>query len=604
MATITLLLQRARDGETVAREELFAVAYDNLRRLAQARLRDGGRNTLLDTVSLVHESYLRFIDSGQLRAEDRRAFFAYASRVMRSVIVDSARERLAQRRGGDVEHLTLTGEVAGGLAADEEAILRVHEALTALADTEPRLAVVVEMRYFGGYTEREIAEALDVTERTVRRDWDKARALLESLLLDRPPQLAAARTASLAAGARVGPWQLVRELGAGGMAEVWLARRADGAYTREVALKLPRLARMHRGLGDLERRFARERDILASLEHPHIARLYDAGVGTEGLPYLAMELVPGRPLTDWCDAHRVGLRERIELFLQVIEAVQFAHARQVVHRDLKPSNILVADSGQVRLLDFGVAKLLAEDDDDRAAVHSYARALTPDYASPELLRGEPVDAAGDVYSLGAVLYELLTGERPYRLDAGAPMAHLHRAIDSVRIDKPSERLAPGAGELRATTQDRLAGRLRGSLDAIALKALARRASERYANVAAVAADLRRYLEGEPVEAAPDRLTTAELVAHLARNPKVRVRAPGSGVAAARTAQAASAPARPRAERGAVQATLRFTAQVVVPGAAAPVWSQTYEVDLAGAAGAHEAIAATLAAAVRSALDES
>jgi RNA polymerase sigma factor (TIGR02999 family) len=182
MATITLLLQRVRDGQSAARDELFAVAYDNLKRLARARLRGGGRNTELDTTALVHEAYLRFVGSGELRAEDRRAFFAYASRVMRSVIVDSARERLAERRGGDVAHLTLTTQMADGMSADEEAILRVHEALTVLEAADPRLAQVVEMRYFGGYTEQEIAEALDVSDRTVRRDWEKARLLLEVAL--------------------------------------------------------------------------------------------------------------------------------------------------------------------------------------------------------------------------------------------------------------------------------------------------------------------------------------------------------------------------------------------------------------------------------------
>jgi RNA polymerase sigma factor (TIGR02999 family) len=182
MATITVLLQRARDGESNARDELFAVAYDNLKGLARARLRVDGRSAELDTTALVHEAYLRFVNTGELRAEDRRAFFAYASRVMRSVIVDSARERLAERRGGDMVHLTLTTQIADGMAADEEAILKVHEALTVLEAAEPRLAQVVEMRYFGGYTEQEIAEALGITDRTVRRDWEKARLLLEVAL--------------------------------------------------------------------------------------------------------------------------------------------------------------------------------------------------------------------------------------------------------------------------------------------------------------------------------------------------------------------------------------------------------------------------------------
>jgi RNA polymerase sigma factor (TIGR02999 family) len=182
MATLTVLLERVQAGDPSARDALFAAAYDNLKRLAHARVRGGGRNAELDTTALVHEAYLRFVSGGQLRARDRRAFFAYASRVMRSVIVDSARERLAQRRGGDQAHLTLTTQMADGLAADEEAILRVHEALSVLEAADPRLAQVVEMRYFGGYTEQEIAEALDVTERTVRRDWEKARLLLEVAL--------------------------------------------------------------------------------------------------------------------------------------------------------------------------------------------------------------------------------------------------------------------------------------------------------------------------------------------------------------------------------------------------------------------------------------
>jgi serine/threonine protein kinase len=191
-------------------------------------------------------------------------------------------------------------------------------------------------------------------------------------------------------GARVGPYEIIKLLGAGGMAEVWRARRADGVFKREVALKLPMLTRLRK---DLEQRFARERDILASLEHPNIARLYDAGSDSNGLPYLAMEYVAGQPITDWSDAHTLTIPERVRLFLQVLDGVQYAHARQVIHRDLKPSNILVTESGQVRLLDFGIAKLIHPDEADRTQLTSvYGRALTPDYASPELLRGDTVDA--------------------------------------------------------------------------------------------------------------------------------------------------------------------------------------------------------------------
>src|SRR6266436_5334752 len=229
----------------------------------------------------------------------------------------------------------------------------------------------------------------------------------------------------LQAGQRVGPYRLVRPLGSGGMAEVWLAQRADGAFKREVALKLPMLSRLRK---DLASRFVRERDILAALEHPNIARLYDAGVSGEGLPYLAMEYVHGEPFTAWCDAHRLGLRERLKLFLQVLDAVQYAHGHQVIHRDIKPSNILVTDSGQARLLDFGVAKLLAHEDEQTELTQIYGRALTPDYASPELVRGEGGGAAADVYSLGVVLDELLAGSRPYRLRSGASITLLEQAI--------------------------------------------------------------------------------------------------------------------------------------------------------------------------------
>lgn len=176
------LIRRVNLGEEGAQDALFAAAYGELRKLARSRLRDGGRNTVLDTTALVHESYLRFIHGGQLRSDDRRAFFAYASRVMRSVIIDAVRERQAERRGGDLQRLTLNTQIIDKLPSGEDELLQVHEALEMLAQAEPRLAKVVEMRYFGGYSEQEIADTLELTERTVRRDWDKARLLLGAML--------------------------------------------------------------------------------------------------------------------------------------------------------------------------------------------------------------------------------------------------------------------------------------------------------------------------------------------------------------------------------------------------------------------------------------
>jgi serine/threonine protein kinase/Tol biopolymer transport system component len=303
-------------------------------------------------------------------------------------------------------------------------------------------------------------------------------------------------------GARVGPYELIRLLGAGGMAEVWLARRADGAFNRQVALKLPMLT-MRRA--DLEQRFARERDILASLEHPLIARLYDAGIDPTGLQYLAMEYVPGQPLTSRCDAHRLGIPERLKLILQVLEAVQYAHEKQVIHRDLKPSNILVTESGQVRLLDFGVSKLLGAADEEQQwqLTNIYGRALTPDYASPELLHGDTVDARSDIYSVGVLLYEMLTGVRPYRLKSAASIGVLEHAIATVGVEKPSTQCEPEASAARSTTPEKLMRQLRGNLDAIVLKALAKEPAERYQSADALADDLRRHLHHEAIRARLD-----------------------------------------------------------------------------------------------------
>jgi len=352
---------------------------------------------------------------------------------------------------------------------------------------------------------------------------DAERAQLERLIalpgLASASHAAASATSGLEIGARVGPYQLLRPLGAGGMAEVWLARRADGAFRREVALKVPIPGRLR---ADLEQRFARERDILASLEHPHIARFYDAGVDANGLPYLAMEYVEGQPLTEWCDAHRLSIAARLELFLQMLQAVQYAHEKQIIHRDLKPSNVLVSGSGQVRLLDFGVAKLLEGDEAQLTELTNlHGRALTPDYASPELLHGEPVDARCDVYSLGVLLYELLTGVRPYRLRSAASIGLLEHTLAAVEVRKPSTRIEAGHASTRGTTPQGLARQLRGDLDAIVLKALASEPGQRYPTVAALADDLRRHQRERPIEALPARLTD-RLRKFLRRNKTVGV----------------------------------------------------------------------------------
>lgn len=291
------------------------------------------------------------------------------------------------------------------------------------------------------------------------------------------------------AGDTIGPYRLVREIGHGGMGTVWLAERMDGAMQRQVALKLPRTGW---ALG-LAQRMARERDILAALEHPHIARLYDAGTTGAGRPWLAMEHVQGLPIDEHCRTHALDVPQRVRLFLQVVDAVAHAHARLVVHRDLKPSNILVTPEGQVRLLDFGVAKLL-EDDVDLAQdlTQQLGRAVTPDYVAPEQLSGARLTVAADVYSLGVVLYELLTDERPYRLGRVAGPA-LEQAIREADVVPASSRVS---GDRH------LARLLRGDLDTIVGKALRKDPARRYTSAEAMADDLRRHLDGLPVLARP------------------------------------------------------------------------------------------------------
>jgi serine/threonine-protein kinase len=291
-------------------------------------------------------------------------------------------------------------------------------------------------------------------------------------------------------GTVVGPYRLERELGRGGMGSVWLAERGDGTLRRKVALKLP-----HQGLSGplLAQRLARERDILSTLEHPNIARLYDAGVAEDGQPYLALEYVEGSPIDRYCGERALGPGARLELFTQICRAVAHAHAHLVLHRDLKPSNILVTADGQVRLLDFGLAKLLEEKTvpaPETELTQLGGRALTPEYASPEQISGHPLTTASDVYSLGVVLYELLAGKRPYQLRRGS-LGALEEAILTTDPVRPS-RFATGA----------IRRAVAGDLDTIVLKALQKSPGARYATVNALLEDIERSRTGQPLMARP------------------------------------------------------------------------------------------------------
>ncbi len=303
-----------------------------------------------------------------------------------------------------------------------------------------------------------------------------------------------------AAGTSVGPYKLISMLGRGGMSTVWLAERVDGGLGRRVALKLSDspVAEFNNA-----QRFLRERDILARLEHPHIARLYDAGVTEDGRPWLALEYVEGLCLAGWCDEQRLTLRDRVKLFREVLEAVQYAHAALIIHRDIKPANIMVTREGAVRLLDFGIAKLLKVDSVEAHATmltQMAGHAMTMAYASPEQLREEPLTTATDIYSLGVVLYELLTGVMPYKTKLRSA-AQLEQAIINGDVTAPSRCAFEGAAaETRQSNSKQLKKIMNRDLDAIVLKAMRTDRSRRYETAAAMLADLDRWLANEPVQA--------------------------------------------------------------------------------------------------------
>jgi serine/threonine-protein kinase len=300
-------------------------------------------------------------------------------------------------------------------------------------------------------------------------------------------------------GTRLGAWQLQRQIGRGGMGAVYLAQRADGAYQQQAAVKL---VRADWDSDDLLRRFHAERQILAQLNHPNIARLLDGGLSADGKPYLVLEYVSGRSFIDHCDALRLGIEQRLALFLTVCGAVEHAHRNLIVHRDLKPSNILVGDDGQVKLLDFGIAKML---ESDGARTATAARTFTPEYAAPEQVRGEPVTTSVDVHALGLLLFELLSGERPYAAGASTPAAQ-ERAILELEPPPPSRasrtdrQQAIALADARDTDPTTLSAALRGDLDAIVLMALRKDPAQRYASVSALADDIRRYLSKQAVQA--------------------------------------------------------------------------------------------------------
>jgi len=300
-------------------------------------------------------------------------------------------------------------------------------------------------------------------------------------------RMAAELEETIRPGSRFGPYRLIELLGKGGMGAVYHAERVDGELTQEVALKIVRASMLSESM---LLRFRNERQILAKLEHPNIARLFDGGTSDDGLPYFVMEYIRGKSIIEYCVENNLGVRERLALFSTVCDAVQHAHGNLVIHRDLKPSNILVTREGIVKLLDFGIAKVLERDGgvEDQTKTFTGATLFTPDYCSPEQIQGEQVSTATDVYGLGCVLYELLTGKRPHNLTTYSPS----ELVDAVCHREPAPLSSAGPAELRRT--------LRGDLETIVGRALRKDPRERYQLVALLRSDIDRYLAGHPISA--------------------------------------------------------------------------------------------------------
>jgi eukaryotic-like serine/threonine-protein kinase len=387
---------------------------------------------------------------------------------------------------------------------------------SAMEQDEAQRAAFLESSCAGDEALRVEVESLLAYAKQTRRIIDKPALEVVAAAMAKDLRTQGGNKPDKMIGARIAQYRIVEKLGEGGMGDVYRAVRADDAYDKHVALKL---IRSGRDSSFFINRFRNERQILASLDHPNIARLYDGGTTNDGVPYFVMELIEGKPIVAYCDHHLLSTTERLRLFLQVCSAVQYAHQRLIVHRDIKPDNILVTAEGVTRLMDFGIAKILEADADPQAhdLTSTGLRAFTPGYASPEQIKGEPITTASDVYSLGVVLYELLTGRSPYRTTSRTPH-EMARAICETDPEKPStavtrlERSASSnssettrtdTSALREGSPDKLKKRLRGDLDNILLIALRKEPERRYASVEKLKEDIQRHLDNLPVLARND-----------------------------------------------------------------------------------------------------
>ena len=571
MDRIRRTLEEVEKGHPGATERLYELLYAEVRRMAQHEMAQERPDHTLQATALAHEALLRLNGNGGEGFGSRGEFLAAAAVAIRRVLVEHARQRGRLKRGGDRGRVDLDAvDPAGGLP--DETLLELDRALERLQEFSPQHARTVELRFFAGMTIAEIAGHRGVSQSTIEREWRFARAWLRGELggpmgaepsrrlvelferaveLPQPeraefvetecagdPQLRDRLTRLLRddatdapvldrfdglrqldltdpmIGQELGAYRLTARIARGGMGVVYRAVRTDGRFDREVAVKLIRVESASR---DTRRRFELERRALARLDHENIARLYDGGETDEGDPYFVMEYVEGRPVDEHCDDRGLDVPARLRLFATICRAVHFAHQNLVVHRDLKPSNVLVDARGVPKLLDFGIARVLESDAAGPEVTRTMTRILTPEYASPEQLAGLHVTTATDVYSLGVVLYRLLTGRRPFRLGTGSPLGWSSRPPDRPPA-RPSSRVLharPEDGEdvegpqrrarQRGTTPARLRRQLAGDLDRIVMMAMRPEPERRYPSAVELAEDLDRHLAGRPVHAREDSL---------------------------------------------------------------------------------------------------
>jgi RNA polymerase sigma factor (TIGR02999 family) len=463
----------AGDGNPHASAVLLPLVYEELRKLAAARMNAEREDHTLQATALVHEAYLRMVGAADLQWANRAHFFAAAAEAMRRILIEHARAQQGPRRGGNRRKLPI--DVLDLAAADDpQQIMALDDAISRLEKEDAKAARVVRLRFYAGLSVEEVAVAMQISPRTVKRNWS----------FENPPS------------------------------PICFMAEQESPIRRRVALKIIKLGMDTK---QVIARFEAERQALAVMEHPNIAKVFDAGTTETGRPYFVMELVRGMPITEYCDNQKLTTRQRVELFTQVCHAIQHAHQKGIIHRDIKPSNVLVTmhdDKPVPKVIDFGIVKAIAAPLTDKTLFTEFRQFMgTPAYMSPEQaqLNELDVDTRSDIYSLGVLFYELLTGTTPFstRELKMAAYDEIRRIIREVEPPKPSTRISSLAGDTlstvagqRQTDPKRLQQTVRGDLDWIVMKCLEKNRTRRYETATGLGQDIVRHLNNEPIVARP------------------------------------------------------------------------------------------------------